>query len=65
VVDDTAAAAEAGAVGFARLPWSALGPEGEATLAKDGVSVRCLQGPDGGLAGDDDGSLVAVVGRSY
>jgi prolyl-tRNA synthetase len=62
---DLAGAAEAGAVGFARLPWSAVGPEGEARLAEDGISVRCLQGPDGGLADDDDGSLVAVVGRSY
>jgi prolyl-tRNA synthetase len=66
-VDDLEAAAAAGATGFARLPWSAVGLEGEARLAGDALSVRCLQRPDGGLAeaGDDDASLVAVVGRAY
>ncbi|MGO9457630.1 MAG: proline--tRNA ligase [Acidimicrobiales bacterium] len=67
VVSDAGEAAEAGATGFARVPWSALGPDGEAHLAAEGISVRCLQGPDGGLAADtaDEGSLVAVVGRAY
>jgi len=65
-VDDVADAVAAGATGFARVPWSALGPEGEARLAADGVSVRCLQRPDGGLAPEgDEGPLVAVVGRAY
>ena len=36
-VDDLEAAAAAGATGFARLPWSAVGPEGEARLAADGA----------------------------
>jgi prolyl-tRNA synthetase len=60
-------ASAAGAVGFARLPWAAIGPEGELQLAAEALSVRCLQRPDGGLAeeGDDDSSLVAVVGRAY
>jgi prolyl-tRNA synthetase len=60
-------AVEAGATGFARLPWSAVGAEGEDRLATHALSVRCLQRPDGGLpgAGDEDASLVAVVGRSY
>ncbi len=60
-------AATAGADGFARVPWAAVGVSGEATLAAQGLTVRCLQRPDGSLAvpGDADDSLVAVVGRAY
>ncbi len=57
---------EASATGFARIPWGELGPEGEAALAEDAVTVRCLQRPDGSLpqsGGESD--LVAVCGRSY
>ena len=32
---------EAAATGFARIPWAKLGPEGEATLAEEAVTVRC------------------------
>ena len=49
-----------------RLPWRLLGEEGEARIAGETLSVRCLEGPDGGLVADDgDESAVAVVGRSY
>ena len=60
-------AVEAGAVGFARVPLTALGRDGEDRLAEHALTVRCLQRPDGTLAepGDDDSALVAVVGRSY
>jgi prolyl-tRNA synthetase len=60
-------AVDAGAEGFARIPWAAIGPEGEDRLARDALSVRCLQRPDGTLPaeGDADETLVAVVGRSY
>lgn len=60
-------AAEAGAEGFARLPWTAVGTDGEATLATRSLTVRCLQRPDGGLAApeDPDDSLTAVVARAY
>jgi prolyl-tRNA synthetase len=60
-------AVEAGSFGFARVPLTALGPDGEDRLAVHAITVRCLQRPDGSLAepGDDDGALVAVVGRSY
>jgi prolyl-tRNA synthetase len=60
-------AVEAGSVGFARVSMSALGPDGEDRLAEHAITVRCLQRPDGSLAGpgDDDSALVAVVGRSY
>ena len=65
-VDSVEAAIEAGMEGFARVPWRLLGPEGEARLAGETLSVRCLEGPDGGLLADDgDDSAVAVVGRSY
>jgi len=61
-----AEAAEAGRAGFARLPWAVVGVEGEARLAKDGVTVRCLQRPDGSLPDDpDEEDLVAVVARAY
>jgi prolyl-tRNA synthetase len=59
-------AADAAASGFATLPWSAVGVDGEATLAEAGVSVRCLQRSDGGLAAsDDEPGLVAVVAKAY
>ena len=59
-------AVEASAGGFARLPWAAVGDDGEARLADHGVTVRCLQGPGGDLpdAGEED-DLVAVVARAY
>ncbi|MDY7101897.1 MAG: proline--tRNA ligase [Actinomycetota bacterium] len=59
-------AIEATASGFARIGWSALGPEGEARLAASGVTVRCLQRPDGSvpMSADEDG-LEAVVARAY
>ena len=40
-------AVEAAATGFARIPWARVGDEGEAELAKQGVTVRCLVAPDG------------------
>ncbi len=59
-------AAEASKTGFARLPWSLLRGDGEARLAAGGVTVRCLQRPDGTLpASDDEDDLVAYVARAY
>ena len=52
------------ATGFAVVPLSALGDDGETTLNRAGVSIRCIQTADGGLPGvpgDDDGSR--PVGR--
>ncbi|MDT0434931.1 MULTISPECIES: proline--tRNA ligase [Streptomyces] len=52
--------------GWARLPWSALGPEGEARLGEHGVTVRCLVAEDGSVpAADDTPGNVAVVARAY
>jgi prolyl-tRNA synthetase len=71
-VADLASALEAGARGFARIPWRALGAEGEDRLGAEGLTVRCLQRPDGSLAAEASGEekpeeddLVAVVGRAY
>ena len=62
-VDDAAAAA---ADGWAKISWSKLGLEGEATLAGVGVTVRCLQRADGTVPdGDDEPDLMAYVARSY
>jgi prolyl-tRNA synthetase len=59
-------ARDAAGDGWARLPWAALGPEGEAELAQAGISVRCLTRPDGTLPDtDDEPDLVAVVARAY
>jgi prolyl-tRNA synthetase len=57
-------AAEAAATGWAKLPWDVVRGEGEARLARDAVTVRCLQRADGSVPDADDG-LVAYVGRSY
>ena len=57
---------EAAATGFACIPWAKLGPEGEAALAEDAITVRCLQRPDGTLPhSGEESDLVAVCGRSY
>ncbi|MCL2782310.1 MAG: proline--tRNA ligase [Actinomycetia bacterium] len=61
-----AEAAEASATGWARIAWSAVGVDGEARLAAEGVSVRCLQRPDGSVpASDDEPDLIAFTARAY
>ncbi|HEY7949099.1 MAG TPA: proline--tRNA ligase [Acidimicrobiales bacterium] len=70
-VDSLGEAEKAAAAGFAVIPLAAMGTEGEGTLNRAGISVRCIQAADGSLPGsaDDpttaDPSLVAVVGRAY
>jgi len=65
-VTTIAEAAEAATTGWARIPWATLGTEGEAELAKESVTVRCLVRPDGGLPqSDDEPDALAVVGRAY
>ena len=59
-------ALEAAQTGFARIPWSALGEEGERMLYEQAISVRVLQTPDGEVPADTSAKdLIAVVGRSY
>ncbi|WJV45906.1 proline--tRNA ligase [Streptomyces flavofungini] len=66
-VADVGEAVEAAAAGgWARLPWAALGPAGEARLAEHGVTVRCLVAEDGAVPDADDApGNVAVVARAY
>lgn len=59
-------AVEACAAGWARLPWAAVGTEGETLLAQSGITVRCLVRPDGGVPdSEDEPDVLAYVGRAY
>jgi prolyl-tRNA synthetase len=59
-------AAKAATTGWAKLPWDVVRGEGEARLAQDAVTVRCLQRADGSVPdADDEPGLVAFVARSY
>jgi prolyl-tRNA synthetase len=59
-------AIEAAATGWARLPWSAVGVEGEARASESAVSVRCLVRPDGSVPdAEDEPDLLAVLSRAY
>ncbi len=59
-------AVEAAADGWAKLPWSVIGTDGEATLGQSAVTVRCLQRADGSVPDSDtEDDLVAYVARSY
>jgi prolyl-tRNA synthetase len=59
-------AREAAQTGFARIPWAMLGEAGEAKLAEDAITVRCLQTADGEVpASEDEDGVVAVVARAY
>ena len=63
-IEEASEAAVAG--GWARIPWSTLGQEGEARLAEQAVSVRCLVAEDGSVPEADDApGTVAVVARAY
>ncbi|MCI3933346.1 proline--tRNA ligase [Streptomyces sp. AN091965] len=63
-VDEAVEVASAG--GWARVPWSALGPDGEARLAERGVTVRCLVTGDGAVPdADETPGNVALVARAY
>ncbi|MDQ0833652.1 prolyl-tRNA synthetase [Streptomyces achromogenes] len=54
-----------GADGWARVPWAALGEEGEAALAEQSLTVRCLVAEDGAVPDDEDApGNVAVVARA-
>ena len=59
-------AIEAGQAGFARVPWSEIGAEGEGDLKRHTLSVRCIQRADGSIPdNDDEDDLYCIVARSY
>jgi prolyl-tRNA synthetase len=59
-------AIDAASSGWARLPWSAVGTEGEVKANAAAVTVRCLVRPDGTVPeSDDEPGMIAVLGRSY
>ena len=65
-VTSVAEAIEASSTGWARLPWSEVGSDGEAELNTHGITVRCLVRADGGVPdSEDEPGLVALVGRAY
>ena len=58
--------AAAGAVGFARVPWSLLDPAALERLGRDALSVRCVQTPDGEVPATLDApENMAIVARAY
>ncbi len=66
-VTTVAEVAEAANTGWARISWGALRAEdGEARLREQGITVRCLQRPDGAVPVDEDEpDIVAYLGRAY
>ncbi len=59
-------ALEVGKEGVGRIEWAKLGPEGERRLLDDGISVRCIQRPDGTVPeSEDEPDLLAIVARAY
>ncbi|NUS74097.1 MAG: proline--tRNA ligase [Corynebacteriales bacterium] len=59
-------AVEAAAQGWGRMSWTDLGTAGEAKLAEQGVSVRCLTRADGSVPdSEEEPDLIAYVARAY
>lgn len=59
-------AIEAAQTGWARIPWSAVGAEGEAEANGKAVTVRCLVNPDGSVPeSEDEPGVVAILARAY
>jgi prolyl-tRNA synthetase len=59
-------AIDAAGTGWARLPWGAVGTEGETKANGEGVTVRCLVRPDGSVPdSEDEPDLVAYLARAY
>jgi prolyl-tRNA synthetase len=62
-VEDAIAAS---ATGWAKVPWSAVGTEGETKANAEGVTVRCLTRADGSVPdSEDEPELVAYLARAY
>jgi prolyl-tRNA synthetase len=59
-------AIEAAQTGWAKVPWSAVGTDGEAEANGKAVTVRCLFRADGTMPDtDDEPDLIAILARSY
>ena len=59
-------ALEAAQTGWARVPWSAIGAEGEAEANGKAVTVRCLVNPDGSVPESEDApDVLAILARAY
>jgi prolyl-tRNA synthetase len=65
-VPTLADAIEASADGFARVPWSKVGADGETKANEAGVTVRCLVRKDGSVPdSEEEKGLVAYLARAY
>ena len=65
-VDTVEEVVEAASTGFARVPWAALGSEGEDRLAEHAVTVRCLVRADGTVPdSESEPDLLAYCARAY
>ncbi|MEV4638550.1 proline--tRNA ligase [Actinoplanes sp. NPDC049548] len=59
-------AIEAAQTGWARVPWSAVGTDGETEANGKAVTVRCLVNPDGSVPeSDDEPGVMAILARAY
>ena len=59
-------AIEAAQTGWARVPWAAVGDEGEREANGKAVTVRCLTRDDGTMPdSDEEPDLIAYLARSY
>jgi prolyl-tRNA synthetase len=59
-------AIEAAQSGFARVPWSAVGIDGETKANQSAITVRCLVREDGSVPdSDDEAGMIAILARSY
>lgn len=59
-------AIEAAGTGWARVPWAAVGSDGEVRAAQDAVTVRCLLRQDGTVPDrEDEPDLLAILSRAY
>ncbi len=59
-------AVEAMTVGWARIPTSKMGEDGERLLAESAVTVRCLQDAHGGVpASESQPDMYALLARAY
>jgi len=62
-LDEAQQAAESG---WAKMPWDAVGEDGEVTLNSKGITVRCLVRADGSVPeSQDEPNLIAYIARAY